>query len=334
MKPDITVIIPCYNEQDTITLLLEAIYQQTYPKEKLEVLIVDGHSTDATLANVTRFRNAHPDLNIRIIENPQRIIPVALNLGIKESTGEIIIRLDAHSIPYRDYIERCVFALQDKKAENVGGIWEIKPGGNHWIARAIAQAASHPFGVGDARYRVGGKAQYVETVPFGSFYKSLFSKVGYFNEKLLTNEDYEFNQRIRLNGGKIWFDPSIKSIYFSRKTLRELAKQYRRYGYWKAKMILQNPRSLRWRQAIPPLFVISILFWIILFFIYKKTLILLVSELTVYILMLLLVAVREAIKTKDYSLLFGMPIAMMIMHVCWGTSFLWSLFTNYGKSTN
>ena len=334
MIPNISVIIPCYNEQDTITLLLDAIYQQTYPKENIEVLVIDGLSTDGTRVSIVKFMETHPDILIKTIDNPERIIPVALNKGIKAASGEIIIRLDAHSIPQRDYLERCVCALQDNKAENVGGIWVIKPGADNWIARGIARAASHPLGVGDARYRVGGEAQYVETVPFGSFYKSLFNRVGYFNENLLTNEDYEFNQRIRQSGGKIWFDPSIKSIYFARKTYGELAKQYWRYGYWKAKMLLQNPHSLRWRQAVPPLFVISILLGIILSIFYQETLILVIGELTVYLGILILVAAREAKKTHDFSLIFGMPIAMMIMHVCWGISFLWSMFTNYGKSTD
>ncbi len=334
MMPKVSVVVPCFNEQDTITLLLDAIYRQTYPRENMEVLIIDGHSTDETHLRIADFQKKHPELAITIIDNPKRIIPAALNKGIKAATGEIIVRMDAHSIPYPDYIERCVSNLQEKKAENVGGIWEIKSGIDNWIGRGIARASSHPFGVGDARYRVGGKAQFVETVPFGSFYKSLFDKVGLFNEKLLTNEDYEFNQRIRQSGGRIWFDPSIKSIYFSRKNYGELAKQYWRYGYWKAIMLLKDPRSLRWRQAIPPLFVISLVFWIILSIFYQKTLILLIGEITVYLFLLLFAAANEAKKSKDYSLIFGMPVAMMVMHTCWGIAFLWSLFTNYGKSTH
>ena len=332
MKPKISVVIPCYNEEDTITLLLEALYQQTFPKEFLEILIIDGVSSDNTINQIKWFTRNHSDLNIKVISNPERIIPVALNKGIQASTGELIIRLDAHSQPYPDYIERCVLDIQNIRADNVGGIWEIKPGNDNWVGKGIARASSHPLGVGDARYRVGGEAQYVETVPFGCFNKKLFEKVGFFDEKLLTNEDYEFNNRILKSGGKIWFDPTIKSIYYSRKTFRELANQYWRYGYWKGKMILKNPATLRWRQVIPPLFVLSLLLWLVLSFFDHNFLILLTLEITLYLLALLVIAAIEAIKNHDSSYSFGMPIAMIIMHVCWGTSFVWSLITNYGKS--
>jgi hypothetical protein len=162
-------------------------------------------------------------------------------------------------MPYPDYIERSVADLQAGFGENVGGTWEIQPGAQTWVAQSIAAAASHPLGVGDALYRHTDRAAHVDTVPFGAFKRELLALIGFFDESLLTNEDYEFNARIRRSGGKIWLDPSIRSVYFARPTLAKLARQYTRYGFWKWRMLRRYPETLRWRQALPPLFVFSLI---------------------------------------------------------------------------
>ncbi len=330
-KPLVSVIIPCYNEQETIASLLEAIDQQTYPSERIEVIIADGMSTDNTCQRIEEFISQHPGFIVQVIENPERIIPKALNRAIDHARGEVIIRLDAHSLPYPDYIERCVAALESKKGDNVGGMWEIEAGDQTWLARSIAIAAAHPLGVGDARYRVGGKAQYVDTVPFGAFWKVLFERLGNFNENLLTNEDYEFNTRIRLSGGKIWFDPQIRTKYLARKNLRELFKQYWRYGFWKAKMVQMYPKTLRWRQLLPPLFVFSLLAGIVLSPFLWLARYWVGIQLGVYVLVLGLIALREAFHRKQVAILLGLPISIATMHIAWGTAFLWSMITPNGK---
>lgn len=323
--PKVSVIVPCYNEESTIGHLLKAIYLQTYPRSEIEVIIADGLSSDRTREQIEVFRREHGDIDIRVIDNPQRTIPTGLNRAVRESHGEIIVRLDAHSIPYPDYITRCVEALQAGKGDNVGGVWEINPGGEGWIARAIAVAASHPLGAGDARYRLGGHAQAVDTVPFGAFWRALIDRVGYFDENLLTNEDYEFNVRVRQAGGKVWLDPSIRSRYFARPGLWALIRQYWRYGYWKARMLRHYPHTLRWRQALPPLFLVSLAgigllsIWI--------TLLrwLLFLEFTLYLLTLSFAGLQNAIRKRDYPLLLGVPIALIAMHFSWGSGFLWSI---------
>jgi succinoglycan biosynthesis protein ExoA len=255
----VSVIIPCYNEQDTIHLLLDAIYRQTFPLKDLEVIIADGGSSDQTLENIHLFQASHENFKIQVIENKLRSIPAGLNSALRICQGDFIVRLDAHSEPAQNYIELCIKDLLDNKGQNVGGIWEIKPGGEGWVAKSIATAASHPFAVGDARYRYSKQPGYVDTVPFGSYPRGLFDKIGNFDESLLTNEDYELNTRIRLSGGKIWFNPRIKSIYYARSNYSSLAKQYWRYGFWKFKMLERYPKTLRWRQALPPLFVAGII---------------------------------------------------------------------------
>ena len=216
MPPRVSIVIPCYNEQATIRKLLEAIYQQTYSHTNMEVVIADGHSEDATRDEIVAFQTEHPELDVRIVENEARSIPSAINCAILASRGEIVVRMDAHSRPYPNYVERCVLALDTNEGDNVGGVWEIRPGGTSWIARSIAVAAGHPLGVGDAGYRIGAKASAVDTVPFGAFRRSLIDRIGLFDETLRgANEDYEFNVRIRQLGGRVWLDPEIVTVYYA-----------------------------------------------------------------------------------------------------------------------
>jgi succinoglycan biosynthesis protein ExoA len=323
--PLVSIIIPCYNEELTIHLLLDAIYSQTFPRSAMEVVIADGMSVDHTRGRVAAFQQEHPDLAVHLVDNPQRVIPAALNRAIQAASGEYILRLDAHSMPHPDYVERCVAALRSGAGDNVGGIWEIRPGGKGWLSRGIAVAASHPLGVGDAHYRHAGQAQEVDTVPFGAYHRSLVERVGLYNERLLTNEDYEFNTRVRKSGGVVWLDPAIRSAYFARPDLIALARQYGRYGFWKARMLRSYPTTLRWRQALPPLFVFSLLvltllsIWIALFRW------LLVAEVLIYLVVLLAAGLQTAFGRKDLSMILSVPLAVATMHLAWGGAFLWSL---------
>jgi succinoglycan biosynthesis protein ExoA len=325
LMPSVSIITPCFNEQDTICKLLEAIYKQSYPRRELEVVIADGMSTDHTRAEITAFSGTHPDLHINVVDNPRRIIPAGLNFALAEARGEIIIRLDGHSMPYPDYIEQTVSDLESGLGDNVGGVWEIHPGAETWLAKSIAAAASHPLGVGDAHYRYAEKAAEVDTVPFGGFKRELLALIGLFDEALLTNEDYEFNTRVRKSGHKVWLDPSIRSVYFSRPTLSSLAKQYARYGYWKWRMVRRYPDTLRWRQGLPPLFVLSIIAGASLAFFSSFFRILFAGELLVYVFTLLAAGVAAAIHQKKTYLIIGLPLSIATMHFSWGAGFLWSI---------
>jgi len=323
--PNVSIIIPCFNEQTTIRSLLEAIDQQTYCRDLMEVVIADGMSTDRTRVEIAAFQAQHPELTVKVIDNPKRNIPSALNRGIAAASGEYIIRLDGHSQPQKDYVARCLAGLQAGFGANVGGVWEIRPGGKSWIARGIAAAAAHPFGVGDARYRYATEAGETDTVPFGAFRRSLALDIGGYDETLLTNEDYEFNVRIRQSGGRIWLDPNIRSAYFSRRSLRELARQYLRYGYWKGQMLRRYPRTLRWRQAVPPLFVFSLLCLGLLGWLNPLAWYALALEAGVYTAALLMTATSSALKKRDASLVLSIPLAITVMHISWGAALLWSL---------
>jgi hypothetical protein len=220
-----------------------------------------------------------------------------------------------------------VAALEAGKGANVGGVWEIKPTSQDWAPRSIARAAAHPLGVGDARYRVGGGAQVVDTVPFGAYHRSVIDKIGPYDENLLSNEDYEFNVRLRLSGGQVWLDPKIRCTYFARSSFNSLARQYWRYGYWKAQMLRRYPHTLRWRQ-LSALLVLSLLGLAILSIFFPFARWLLGAEVLIYGGALLFAGLQASIADRDPGMLTGVPLAIATMHLTWGTAFLWSIFRN------
>lgn len=334
-NPVVSICIPCYNEEKTIRKVLEALARQTYPLSKMEVVIADGMSKDATREKIDEFRQSGSPLEVRVVDNPKRIIPAALNTAIDAARGEYIIRLDAHSIPHPEYVARSVAGLEQHLGDNVGGIWKIVPHENSWMANSIAAAAAHPLGVGDAKYRYADTPGEADTVPFGAFRKAYFQSLGGFDESLLTNEDYELNTRIRKAGGRLWLDPSIQVQYYSRSTLRDLARQYWRYGYWKVKMLQRYPGSLRWRQALPPLFVLGLVVLLLTAVWLPAARWALAAVVVLYSGALVVSGLDVVLEQRKYSLLLGVPVAIAVMHFSWGSAFLWSFISGlFGKTTS
>ena len=323
----VSVIVPCYNEATTIRGLLEGLLEQTYGLEDFDVAIADGGSTDGTLDAIDGFTREHPELRVRIVHNPDRTIPSGINKAIAATDGSTIVRLDAHSFPEKDYIEQCMKALESSRAANAGGAWEIRPSGEGWISRSIAAAGASFLGAGDAKYRTGGKAGPVDTVPFGTYPREWLDKVGPFDETLLTNEDYEYNYRIRQAGGIVWFDPRIRSAYFARGNLGTLLRQYARYGYWKSRMLLKHPGSLRMRQLIPGGFVFAVLFLVVISPFTAAAGLFLATVLGIYSAVVLAAGAISAARAQDAGMLVGFPLAIAVMHFAWGSAFLWGLLT-------
>jgi succinoglycan biosynthesis protein ExoA len=327
MPPSVSIIVPCYNEEATIGLLLNALLQQTYPRSDMEVIVADGRSQDGTRDVIAAFQQTHPDLQVHMMENACRSIPSGLNLAGRAARGEFLIRLDAHCMPIPEYVERCVKDLDQSRGGTVGGVWEIQAGGTGFVAEGIARAASHPLGVGDAMYRLGASEGAVDTVPFGAFRRTTFEALGGFDETLLTNEDYEFNTRLRQRGELVWLDPQIRSIYIARATLSSLARQYWRYGFWKLKMLQRHPGSIRWRQALPPAFVASLVVLGLLALFLPPARFLLLAEIVIYAAVLAAAGLVTAIRQGRPLLMPGLVLAIATMHLAWGSGFLWSLLS-------
>jgi len=322
----VSVVIPCYNEERFIGKALHNLADQ-YDPERYEIVIVDGRSEDQTREVIAEFCRSRPEIDVVLIDNPARSISTALNLGIDAARGDIIARLDAHAFASSGYIRRCVEVL--KQNDGVMGLpCLVRSGADTPMANAIALAVSHPFGIGDAKYRLGqGQAgqQAVDTVAFACFRKKLWREVGGFSEDLLTNEDYDFNYRVRLAGKPVVLvcDHSEHSDYFARTTLKELFDQYARYGRWKAKVVRRHPGSIKWRHLVAPVFAASLPILFAAGFWLRPAWWLLGFELAAYLLIAFCVAARLAQKSGEgLSLMLLLPLVFCTIHLTWGSSFL------------
>lgn len=253
-----SVIIPVFNEEKAIDACMESIMRQTCDLHRLEFLIIDGMSTDGTRMKIQRYMERYPDLAIRLLENPDRITPKSLNIGIRNAKGEYIVRLDAHSEYHPDYLQKCIeFMDAHPQVDNVGGIAITKSHG--YIGNAIAKVLSSSFGVGNSNFRINGREGSVDTVPFGCFRKTVFDSIGLFNEKLLRSEDNDINARIIQHGGTVWLDSEIKFIYHGRDTIIGLLKMAVLNGnalFWTLK---ENRNAMSIRHFIPFFFTLSLI---------------------------------------------------------------------------
>lgn len=252
----ISIIVPCRNEKRHIGKFLDSVLAQTLdPGWEMEILLADGMSDDGTREELRARMLECP--SVRLIDNPGRIVSTGLNNAIQASAGDVIIRMDVHTIYAPDYLRQCVHVLQETGSDNVGGPWIAR--GEGAVGEAIAAAFQSPFCAG------GGKAhnpQYegdADTVYLGCWRRSVFERAGYFDPALVRNQDDEFNFRLRRNGGRIWQSPRIRSSYVVRASIGPLFRQYLQYGYWKVAVIRKHSGLAAWRHAVPPLFVSAIL---------------------------------------------------------------------------
>lgn len=251
-RPRLSVIMPVRNEADHLEAAVAAVLAQRYPGE-LELVLAVAPSTDATASIAERLAEADP--LITVVENPSGTTPAALNQAIAAATGEVIARVDAHAELTPGYLERAVAVLEETGAANVGGIQRAV--GTTPMQRAVAAAMSSRFGTGDARFHYGGEPGPIDSVYLGVFRAEILRELGGFDERLLRNQDYELNVRIRRQGGIVWFDPRLEVLYRPRGSVGALASQYWQYGRWKRATVRKHPASLRWRQLVPPAAVVA-----------------------------------------------------------------------------
>jgi len=305
----VSVIIPCRNEEKYIGRCLDSIIGQDYPKEKLEVLVMDGMSEDRTREIIKNFQFSNSDFQIKLIDNPQKFTPFGLNIGIKNSKGEVIIRMDSHAAYQKDYISKCLSYLEKYKADNVGGIIKTIPAEDTLIARAIAVCLSHFFGVGNSYFRTGSKKpKWVDTVFGGCYRKEVFDKMGLFNENLIRSQDMEFNLRLKRKGGKILLAPDIVSYYYPKSKLGEFFIHNFKDGFWGVFPLKFVKMPLSWRHYIPLFFVLT-----------------LPISIWPYLLINLYFSSKVAIKEKEFGFLFALPIVFAVRHFGYGLGSLWGL---------
>jgi succinoglycan biosynthesis protein ExoA len=243
----VSVIVACRNERKNINNLLDSICRQSLGGAKIEVLIADGMSDDGTRQILELYRRIV--LPLRVIDNPDKIVSAGLNAAIRAARSEIIIRMDAHSEYAPDYIRRCLEALDETEADNVGGPALTRADG-YW-GRAIAFAYHSRFACGGAKFHDAEYEGYVDTVPYGCWRKSTLERIGLFDESLTRNQDDELNLRLIASGGKIWQSPKIVSWYRPRASPSALFRQYFQYGFWKVSVIRKHGKPASWRHVIP-----------------------------------------------------------------------------------
>jgi len=314
----ISIIIPCRNEKEFICKCLDSIIANDYPKESLEVLVVDGMSEDRTREILKDYTEKYSF--IKVLDNPKRITPCALNIGIKNAQGEIIMRMDAHTTYEKNYVSKCIKYLKEYNADNVGGIWKIVPRQDTLVGKAITFSLSHPFGIGNAYYRYVSKdLRWVDTVPFFCYKKEVFDKIGLFNESLVGSQDMEFNMRLKRAGLKTLLVPEIISYYYARSEFKSFCKHNFHNGIWAILPFRYTkimPVSLR--HLVPLIFVLSLIGTGILSFFFLPFLWLFLFVIGLYSLTNIYFSLKIALRKKNIKYLFIMPILFLSLHLGYG----------------
>lgn len=316
----ISVICPIYNEEKYIAQCIESVLVQDYPQADLEILFVDGMSNDRTREIIAQYAQQYD--YIRLIDNPEKIVPYAMNRGIEASKGDIIIRLDAHAIYPHNYFSELVKGLNQHQADNVGAQCYTLPADNSAKAKAIAAALSSPLGVGNSMFRIGVKEDVeADTVPFGCFRRAIFDKVGMYDLDLVRNQDDELNARIIQHGGKIVLLAGITINYYARDTFSKLYRMYYQYGLYKplVNKKLGSPATIR--QLIPPLFVIGLVLGLLLSLCLPYLWIAYTLVIGLYLLAGLIQGAQQAWKHRKAILLLLMPWAILTLHVSYGIGY-------------
>jgi succinoglycan biosynthesis protein ExoA len=311
--PLVSVVIPMRNEAAHISDCINSVLAQDYPAERLEVVVVDGDSHDDSLRVLATYGD-----RIRVLRNPGRIVPTAMNIGIRAARGTIITRVDAHTVLDPTYVRVGVETLQRTGADNVGGPMRSVGGGP--VGDAIALAMGSRFGIG-AYFHFATTDREVDTVYMGMYPRAVFERIGLFDEELVRNQDDELNYRLRKAGGRIFLTTRMHSHYQNRQSFKTLARQFFQYGVWKIRVLQKHPLQMSWRQFIPPSFVLTVLVSALACLWLRPARWLFIAAIGSYAVALCAAAVAVARRSQGHHV--GRVLAAFaIMHVSWGTGFL------------
>jgi glycosyltransferase involved in cell wall biosynthesis len=324
--PRVSLILPCRNEAQFIERCLDSIVQNDYPAEQLEILVADGLSTDGTRDRIMKF--AHRHSFIRVIDNPARTTPAGLNAAIRASTGQIIVRMDAHASIEQDYLSKCVALLQSTDADNVGGIMKTLPQTPGLIGNAIALCLKHGFGVGNSAFRTHvSELTNVDTVFGGCYRRQVFERIGMFNERLVRGQDLEFNLRLKKSGGKIVISPDIVSYYYAKSDWGSFVRHSWTNGKWAILPFLYSPViPVSIRHLVPLFFILSLIAAAGFVVRYPWGLWPFLGLASVYGLADLSASVHVAMREKNLKFAFVMPFIFATLHLSYGLGSLWGVF--------
>ncbi len=310
----VTVVIPAADEEGFIGTCLDSVRAQDYPR--LQIVVVDGASTDRTAEVVRAHRAADP--RVELVHNPRRHIPSSLNLALQEARGQWLVRVDAHSTIGPTYVDTAVERLREGGWGGVGGRKDAV--GRTPAGRAIAVAMSSKLGVGNSTYHHGTAVQQVDHLPFGAYPTELVRHLGGWSEDLVANEDYEFDYRMRKSGHPLLFDPRMVIDWQCRQSIRDLYRQYHRYGKGKADVARLHPTSLSARHVLPPAFVAYLAAAGVVGLRRPERAAAMVAP---YLLAVAAESVRCAPRLDRRGDRSRLPAAFVAMHIGWGAGF-WS----------
>jgi len=318
-RPSVTVIMPIRNEAAFIARSLGAVLAQDYPPGRMQVLVADGMSDDATRRIVGELAEAHPAHTVEVVDNPGGIVPTGFNAALSRARGQVVVRVDGHTIIAPDYVAQCVAALEGSGADTVGGRMDAQGQGR--VGEAIALATSSPFGVGDSQFHYASGEHWVDSVYLGAWRREVFDRVGGFDPEMVRNQDDEFNYRLRAAGGRILLTDRIRSRYYSRASLRTLLRQYRQYGFWKVRVLQKHPRQMSLRQFVPPIFAAAVFGGAVLGPVSSRIRRLWLATLAAYGIAALSASVALA-RRAGWRHLPLLPAAFATMHLGYGGGFL------------
>lgn len=324
----VSIVAPIYNEAKFIEDFINSILEQDYPKDSLEVFLVDGMSNDGTRDVIEKYVTEYSFLHL--LDNPKQVVPYALNAGIKASNGEVIIRLDAHCRYPKNYISTLVYELYHLNADNVGGFWHTLPAKDNNVCHAIAICSSHWFGVGNSAHKIGiNLYKQVDTVPFGCYRREVFDKIGYFDEELVRNQDDEFNARLIQSGGTIYLVP-LQIDYTARNSISKMCKMYYQYGLYKplVNKKLGHPATIR--QFFPAAFVAGLIAGLLFTAAYFSTGYMFFNVVTSVFAMVMLfyfalgisIGIKHSKLQKRPLLTIIVPLTFLHIHVSYGIGYL------------
>jgi len=329
LKPAISIIIPCRNEARFIDKCLKSVFSFDPVPGGIEVIVVDGMSNDSTRDILAQWILRQP--NIRVVDNPDRIVPTAMNVGIKVSKGDWIVRLDAHSKYPKDYLRLCLETSQRTSADNVGGVFITIPRSDSIQAKMVQALTTHRFGVGNADFRLNASEGPADTVPYGFYKREIFNKIGLYDERLVRNQDYELNRRLLRAGGRIWLNPKIQVFYYNQGSLWGLLRQAFFTAQWNAWMWYVAPYTFALRHVIPALFVLALLGTILISYFFSWGVFLL-SILSLYGVFAFAASIQQR-KFHELWMVPLLPFLFFLYHIGYGLGTLWGALRLVMKKT-